>query len=25
MLALSKNSTLPVKETLFGYDPATSE
>ncbi len=25
MLALSKNSTLPVQETLFGYDPATSE
>ena len=25
MLALSRNSTLPVKETLFGYDPVTRE
>ena len=25
MLAISKNSTLPVKETLFGYDPVTQE
>jgi hypothetical protein len=25
MLALSRNSTLPVQETLFGFDPATSE
>ena len=25
MLAISKSSTLPVKETLFGYDPITEE